>query len=83
MKGKRFPELAAGELENVCNRHADSSRVHLSTRAAVAMTPDQWNQVQKDFVTAKAFIKAVFDIKFDWLKRLPWPLAALAHPDVR
>eukprot|EP00959_Pyramimonas_sp_CCMP1952_P436602 9142545-Pyramimonas_sp.AAC.1 len=81
MKGKRFPELVAGELENVCNELADSSWLHLLTDVNVYLSPDQWNIVQQDFTIAKLYMKSCLDVKFDWLKRLPRSLAVLAHPD--
>ena len=78
MKGRRLPEFIGGEL------HEDLASISLQRLcfdSQVYVPPEEWSKILDDFAIAGAHIESVLRVKFDWLERLPWVLAALAHPD--
>ena len=79
--GKRLPELVTGKLVEVCDQlHAqESAALCASVRHSLSM--EEWRNVLLDFTSFKQVVLAELAVKFDWAKRLPWHLAALAHPD--
>ena len=81
MKGKRLPELCAGELAAMLQRFCEQTFGFLVTQVEVFMPPELWTKVQEDFEIAKTFLIAVCTVKFDWTKRHPWRLAVMAHAD--
>ena len=81
MKGKRFPELVAGELQSVFQTLAQASLQSLVLECQVWVVPERWCEIMADFEKAKNHMEAALSVKFDWLQRLPWRLGALAHWD--
>eukprot|EP00959_Pyramimonas_sp_CCMP1952_P009250 192835-Pyramimonas_sp.AAC.1 len=80
MKGKRFPEFVAGELESVCTSLVNQSWQALLSEIKAPLDQGQWSVLQGDCSLAKAYMKTILDVKCDWCKRLPWSLGGLAHP---
>ena len=81
MKGRRLPELIAGELHKTFQDLAASSLQQLCLHSQVYVPVTEWSKILDDFSIARAHIESVLRVKFDWLERLPWVLAALAHPN--
>eukprot|EP00974_Lingulodinium_polyedra_P110697 10705314-Lingulodinium_polyedra.AAC.1 len=81
MRGKRLPELIAGELEMVLLRVGGWGHQTLLEKVRVRATASQWDEIVSAFDSATAHIQSALHVKFDFLRRLPWALAALAHCD--
>ena len=82
MMGRRLPELVVGKLEELLKTLCNQTLVKLLTQERRGLTPEQWAIVQSDFEIAKGVLESGLRIKFDWLRRLPWSLAGMAHYDV-
>lgn len=81
MKGKRLPELVCGELDNALQRLSGRSLQNLLVEVSIYVSASEWDTISQAFDQAKALMSAALLVKFDYLRRLPWALAALAHPD--
>ncbi len=82
MKGKRLPELVAGGLSGILGNVSESIFVALMTQHRPFLTADEWNAIVTAFEFGKAKIALELQIKLDFVRRLPWRLAVLAHNDV-
>ena len=81
MKGKRFPELVAGELYHVLHRIGSSTLQDLTMITKFNVSAAEWAVIYEDLEAAKAYAQAAMLVKFDWVSRLPWSLGALAIAD--
>ena len=68
MKGRRLPELCAGELAAVLQLFCELTFGFLVTQVEVFMPPELLTKVQEHFEIAKTFLIAVCTVKFDWIK---------------
>ena len=80
LAGCRAPEIASGALED-CLRDIAS----MSCEEMIAAFPDNLSEqdrqaVIQDFGVARSYLELGLQLKFDCWSRLPWRLAALAHP---
>lgn len=81
MKGKRLPELVAGELEDVLLRLGNRGHERLLANVKIHVSSEEWDDILEAFDSARAHVQSALHVKFDFLRRLPWSLAALAHHD--
>jgi hypothetical protein len=81
MRGKRLPELIAGELESVLLRLTKLGHERLLAKVRVRVSASQWDEITAAFDSARARVQSALHVKFDFLRRLPWSLGALAHCD--
>ena len=81
MKGRLLPDIAAGKLAEVLKNLCDVALTELLTRDHGSITPEQWATICGDFERARALMVAGLIVKMDWVLRLPWKLAVIAHHD--
>ena len=81
LKGKRAPEMAAGQLERVLFQLEQASLVHLAVERP-GVSEEGWNTITSDFHKACSFIQTGLRTKLLCWEHLPWKLAGLAHYNV-
>ena len=81
MKGKNLPALVCGQLSVAFEELSRMSTMKLQETARIYMSAEQWEICSRDLLAAKAGIRAAMEVKFDWVKRLPWSLACVASDD--
>lgn len=81
MRGKRAPELAAGEhIHNASGQLWEAQiGVIMEELQDVTLTAEQWARVQHDLQAAKVHLRTLLQLKTDFAKRLPFFFAILAH----
>ena len=81
MKGKRLPELVAGSFNQYFDRVCEVALTELMMGCRVHFSEEQWAIVLQNFVAGKAVSWGGFKVKTNFVKRLPWQLAGIAHYD--
>ena len=81
MRGKRLPELVAEGLDLMLARLSDLAYVQLLQVHRPLLSDEEWASLVSDFEKGKAHAQLEFSLKLDFLRRLPWKLALLAHHD--
>ncbi|CAE7555177.1 unnamed protein product [Symbiodinium sp. KB8] len=81
MRGKRLPELVAEGLDFMLARLSDLAYVQLLQAHRPLLSDAEWASVVSDLEKGKAHAQLEFSLKLDFLRRLPWKLALLAHHD--
>lgn len=78
MKGKNLVGLVTGKLVEHFDQISQESTLNLAMELRARLSQEQWGIIDKDLQYGKAAIRVGLEVKFDWVKRLPWCLAALA-----
>ena len=81
MRGKRLPELVADGMDVMLSRLSNLAFAHLMQAHRPLLTDHEWACLVNDFEKGKAHAQLEFSLKLDYLRRLPWKLALLAHHD--
>ena len=81
MQGRRLPELVAGGLDAVLSNFSNLVMTELMQNHRPFLSDAQWSSLIADFESGKSHAQLEFSVKLDWVQRLPWKLALLAHRD--
>ncbi len=81
MRGKRLPELVANGVEGLVSQFSDGIVANLFQTHRANLSTDEWSSVTSDLEIGKAHAILELKVKLDWVNRLPWKLAILAHSD--
>ena len=79
--GKRLPELWQEGMDVMLSRVSNLAFAHLMQARKPLLTDPEWACLVADFEKGKAHAQLEFSLKLDYLRRLPWKLALLAHHD--
>jgi hypothetical protein len=82
MKGKKLVELVTGKLTEVFDSFSQVAVLDLAIGVQVFLTAEQWGTVSRDMQRATATMRIGLEVKFDWTKRLPYMMAAMASTDL-
>ena len=82
MRGKRLPEPVAEGLDIMLGKLTGHAFARLMQRHKPVLTDAQWALLVADFESGKAHAELEFTLKLDFLRRLPWKFALLAHHDL-
>jgi hypothetical protein len=82
LRGKRAPEMAAGQLFAVLQQICDAKLQDVLVSCSQAyLTPDQTASILQDFEFGKAQLRRALQQKLSFWSNLPWLLCGLAHFD--
>ncbi len=80
MKGRRAPELAAGEFHSLVQRWLTFEAAEIFSISS-DLPLDQRNIVVQDWEIAKQHLSFSITSKFSFAKHIPFLLAGMAHYD--
>ena len=81
MKGKRAPELAAGDFFDIFDELGRLYLVHVLGSLSRDLTPPQRGQLAQDFEQGRAHLFTVFTLRMSHWEEWPYLVFATAHPD--
>eukprot|EP00969_Alexandrium_andersonii_P222393 9821996-Alexandrium_andersonii.AAC.1 len=82
MAGKRLTELVAGQLDTVLHDVATHKAASMASALSNTLSVQQRQRILADFESGRGYISYLLGTKTDYLKKLPWLLAGLAHFDL-
>ena len=81
--GMMAPELVAGRLESVAEEAWTDIQASLLTLVSLpraqAMTRDDWEALLADYRHGRSAVMAIFTLRVNFWRRLPWLLRCAAH----
>ena len=81
LRGRRCPQLVAGEFFTVLQRLFDCSALRLETDLPRSMSHEQVHELMSDFEAARQSILSTYIMKLSFWGEAPHALAGLGHQD--
>lgn len=79
LRGRRGPELAAGDLQKLVSQVSRLNPAHVMFGATGGLTASERRRVMSDFETVKQSLTFTLQLKFSCWSRLPHLLVGLGH----